>query len=260
MVLERLIGLKTAVQSPFSMFIVGAVVSIACLVISFIVFSDSVGMFTTILITMAMTPFMVRMLWHEEEDTEEEIIHHEENFLTRHSDVLQVYGAFFCGVVLALSITFIVLPEKYVQPIFEDQINEINVIRGNFLNFSIFERILLNNISVLTISFLFSFLFGSGAIFILAWNATVLSTAIGLAAKSFGGVAGFPMAVLMFFPHGSLEILAYLVGAVGGGLVSSAVVRKHSKCFWSICEDSLKLMAIAVVLLVVAAFVESMAL
>jgi uncharacterized membrane protein SpoIIM required for sporulation len=260
MVLERLISLRAAAQSPFSMFVVGAVVAMACLVISFVVFSDQVGMFTTFLVTMAMTPFMVRMIYREEKDTEDEIVEHKENFLTSHADVLQIYAAFFCGVVLAMSIVFIMLPDKYVEPIFKDQVNQIKIIRGGFADLPVFSRILLNNLSVLMISFLFSFLFGSGAIFILTWNASVLSAAIGMAAKTIGGVAGFPVAVMMFFPHGSLEILAYLVGGVGGGLISVAITSRHSKCFWDVCGDSMKLMFAAVVLLVVAAFVESMSL
>jgi len=262
MVLEKLISRKTAIENPWTMFLVGGIVSIACLVISFIVFSDSVGMFTTILITMAMTPFMVKMLYHEELETEEEIMreetrHKESSFLTRHADVLKVYIAFFVGMVVALSLAFILLPEANVQKLFQDQINEMNIIRGGFLSMDIFQRILLNNISVLLIAFLFSFLFGSGAIFILAWNASVLSTAIGLAAKSIGGIGAYPLAVMMFFPHGSLEILAYFVGAIAGGLVSAAVTRKHSKCFWVIIQDSLKLLVVAVVLLIVAGLIES---
>jgi uncharacterized membrane protein SpoIIM required for sporulation len=258
MVLERLISRRAALRNPLAMFVVGGVVSLACLIVSFVVFSDQVGMMTTFLITMAMTPFMVNMLYHEEDETEREIVRRMEgNFLTRHSDVIKVYGALFAGMVLALSITFVLLPDAYVQQIFNDQINEIKIIRGNFMNFDAFERIILNNVGVLMISFLFSFLFGSGAIFILAWNASVLGAAIGLAAKSIGGWSGFPLAVLVFLPHGSLEILAYLVGATGGGLISMALTRRHSKCFWDIVADSLKLLAVAAVLLVAAGALEA---
>ncbi|MFH1623350.1 MAG: stage II sporulation protein M [Candidatus Aenigmatarchaeota archaeon] len=258
MVLERLISRRAALRNPLAMFMVGGIVSVACLVISFIVFSDQVGMFTTVLMTMAMTPFMVNLLYHEEKETENEIMRKMEgNFLMRHSDVLKVYAALFAGMVLALSITFLLLPEQHVQAIFEDQISEIMIIRGGFLSLDAFERIMLNNVGVLLISFLFSFLFGSGAIFILSWNASVLAAAIGLAAKSIGGVAGLPLAVLVFFPHGSLEILAYLVGGIAGGLVSVVLTRRHSKCFWRIIADSLKLLAVAAVLLVAAAALES---
>lgn len=260
MVLERLISRRDALRNPLAMFLVGGIVSLACVVVAFVVFSSSnqVGMFTTILITMAMTPFMVNLLYFEEKETERELTcRMQGNFIQRHSDVLKVYGSLFMGMVLVMSILYIMLPETYVQQIFSDQINEIKVIRGGFTLFENFERIIVNNVGVLMLAFLFSFLFGSGAIFILAWNASVLAAAIGMAAKSIGGIGAYPMAVLVFAPHGSLEILAYLVGAVGGGLVSMAITRRHSKCFWLIVWDSIELLVLAGLLLVVAAALES---
>ncbi|MCX6820926.1 MAG: hypothetical protein NT016_03175, partial [Candidatus Aenigmarchaeota archaeon] len=132
MVLERLISRRDALRNPLAMFLVGGIVSLACVVVAFVVFSSSnqVGMFTTILITMAMTPFMVNLLYFEEKETERELTcRMQGNFIQRHSDVLKVYGSLFMGMVLVMSILYIMLPETYVQQIFSDQINEIKVIR-----------------------------------------------------------------------------------------------------------------------------------
>lgn len=264
MVLERLISLRTAVTNPWAMMIVGGLVSLSCLIVAFLVFNESVGMFTTFLITIAMTPFMVRLLRWEEATTEEELSKQRETievdvgFLSRHKDVIMVYTAFFVGMIIALSLVFVLLPAPVVEQVFKDQITEIQLIRGSFLSMDIFQKIVLNNVGVLLISFLFSFLFGAGAIFILAWNASVLSTAIGLAAKSIGGVYGLPMAVLIFFPHGSLEILAYFIGAIAGGLVSAAVSRTRSRYFWRVMRDSTMLLTVAVVLLFAAGVIEAM--
>ncbi len=256
MVLDKLVDLRTALNNPLTMFIVGGMVSLCCLTIAFIVFPESVGMFTTVLITMAMTPFMVNLIYHETEDTENDIAKGT-SFLERHYDIISVYVALFLGMVLSLSIVFILLPGTLVEDVFSDQISEIERIQGSFLSLAMFEIILINNIGVLLISFLFSFLFGSGAIFILAWNASVLSAAIGLVAKSIGGIYGLPSAVLVFFPHGSLEILAYFFGAIGGGLVSVTVTKRKSKYFWTIIRDSLKLLVVGFILLILAAIVES---
>jgi uncharacterized membrane protein SpoIIM required for sporulation len=107
------------------------------------------------------------------------------------------------------------------------------------------------------VSFLFSFLFGCGAIFILAWNSSVLASAIGLVSKSYGGVMAFPSAVLMFFPHGSFEISAYLIGAIAGGLVSAAFTRRKSIRFWQIIQDSFKLLLISFVFLIIGGIIET---
>lgn len=257
MVLEKLISLRDAIRSPFSVFLMGGITSVSCLFISFLVFSYSVGLFTTFLITIASTPFMLSLIKYEEATTEEEIEKKKEiNFLKRHADILTVYVAFFTGIIFSLTIIYLILPESIVEKLFEDQIREINLIRGGFVFEDTLQRIVMNNISVLILSFLFSFLFGAGAIFILAWNASVLSAAIGLTAKSIGGLKGLPLAVLSFFPHGSLEILAYFIGAIAGGLISAAVTRRKSKFFWVVVRDSFMLLGVSVLLLVVAGVVE----
>ncbi|MEM2974769.1 MAG: stage II sporulation protein M, partial [Candidatus Micrarchaeia archaeon] len=205
MVLERLVSIRTAVREPGWMLLIGGMISVICLFISFLIFETSVGLFTTFLVTFAMTPFMLNLVTREEEIDEDKKQIEKLNILQRHKDILKVYTAFFAGMILSLSIVYLVLPDHIAERLFEDQLKEIESIRGGFLFFDDFQKILMNNIGVLFLSFLFSFLFGAGAVFILAWNASVLAAAIGMAAKSIGGLKGFPLAILMFFPHGSLE-------------------------------------------------------
>ncbi len=258
MVLEKLVSVSEALRHPWWMFIVGGAISVICLFISFLIFPQSVGLFTTFLITIAMTPFMVKLITYEETTTEEEIernIHG--NFLDKHGDILSIYTSFFAGVIIFLSIVFLMLPEATVQKLFEDQIKEINIIRGSVLFGGTLERIVVNNIGVLILSVILSFLFGAGAIFILSWNASILATAIGLTAKSIGGIHSLPLAVLVYFPHGSLEILAYFIGAIAGGMISVSFTKRESKLFWPVTKDSLLLVGIAIVILLAAGLIET---
>jgi uncharacterized membrane protein SpoIIM required for sporulation len=179
--------------------------------------------------------------------------------LIRHKDILKVFAAFFGGVIVALTIVYMMLPTQLAEEMFKDQMNEINIIRGKFAFFDTFESIILNNVGVLLLSFLFSFIFGAGAIFILSWNASILATAIGMAAKSLGGLMALPVAVMIFLPHGSLEIMAYFIGAVAGGLVSAAITRRKSRQFWFVIRDSLLLLGISVGILIVAGLIETAA-
>jgi uncharacterized membrane protein SpoIIM required for sporulation len=192
------------------------------------------------------------------EAKEEELIKRRKNLnlFQRHREILIIYIAFFTGMILALSILFLMLPHPVLAKLFEDQINEINLIRGRVTLPATFLAIVVNNFGVLFLSFLFSFLFGAGAIFILAWNASVLAAAIGMAA---GGLLGLPFAVLAFFPHGSLEILAYFIGGIAGGLVSVAITRRKSESVSFILKDSGKLLFLAVILLDIAAAIEAAA-
>ena len=260
MVLERLVSIRDALKNPWGIFVTGGVVSVTCLFISFVIFPQAVGVYTTFLITIAMTPFMVN-LTRREEEREEHIVarNMKQNLIQRHREILVVYAAFFSGMILSFSIIFLMLPAPVVEHLFQEQVETIKLIRGNATFFGSFETILLNNIGVLFVSFLFSFLFGAGAIFVLTWNATILSTAIGLSAKTAGGYIALPFAILFYFPHGSLEILAYFIGAIAGGIVSAALMRSNKKWSTTVLKDSFIFLGIAVAILVLAAFIESFA-
>jgi len=258
MVLERLVNVRTALKQPFWVFILGGVISSICLAISFFVFQTSIGLLSNFLITFAIMPFMLDFIRYEGSKMDQKTKELEKmNIFQRHRSVLLVYTAFFAGMLLAQSIIYFMVPESWSQKLFEDQINQIKIIRGSVAFGGTFESIVLNNLGVLFLSFIFSFLFGAGAIFILSWNASVLSAAIGMTAKSIGGFKAIPLAVLGFFPHGSLEILAYFVGGIAGGLVSLAFTKRNTQKFNFIIIDSLQLMAGSVVLLLVAGLIET---
>jgi uncharacterized membrane protein SpoIIM required for sporulation len=257
MVLERLVSIRDALKRPWWMFLIGGVISVTCLFISYFVFQSSVGMFSSLLVTISMTPFMLNLAMYQEAKEEQEHDFTEMNLLQRHKDIIKIYTVFFAGMILSLSILFMILPSSISQKLFQDQVNEINAIRGNFISYETFGKILTNNLGVLFLSFIFSFVFGAGAVFILSWNATVLATAIGMSAKGIGGIKALPMATLMFFPHGSLEILAYFIGGIAGGLVSALITRRHSRNFWFIIKDSSLLMLASVALLITAGLIEA---
>jgi len=255
MVLDRVLGVKEVLKDPIKAFGLGVIISSISLFVAYSIFPQSTGLFTVVIITLASLPLMNRVMRYEAYEDEKMMETH--TFFQRYGDIILSYVSFFSGMIIAMSLSFVVLPEGLVEQVFSDQIREINLIRGQFDFGNKFIEIFANNSSVLTLSFLFSFLFGSGAIFILGWNASVLSSAIGMIAKSSGGVIALPSAVLMFIPHGSFEIGAYFIGAIAGGLVSAVVTRRKSVKFWPIIQDSLKLLAIAFVLLIIGALIET---
>ncbi|MEK6909970.1 MAG: stage II sporulation protein M [Candidatus Aenigmatarchaeota archaeon] len=259
MVLEKLVTIREAVKHPIWMFVIGALVSVISLFISFLVFPTSVGLFTAILVTFIMTPFMVNLLTYETFMTELEIKKRTmQNFFQRHWDMLMVYTAFFSGMIVALSLTFIFLPGETVEKLFKDQISEINLIRGSFLTSSTFLKITINNMGVLLLSVLFAFIFGSGAIFILSWNASVLAAAMGLTAKSIGGVSGIPVALVTYLPHGVFEIGAYFLAGIAGGILSALVMKRKTELFGVMVKDSIKVIVLAIILLIVGSVIETM--
>jgi len=129
------------------------------------------------------------------------------------------------------------------------------------------QPILMNNLRVTGLCVLFSFLFGAGAIFILTWNASVIGVAISNVIKKVllslsPGLGSWLHAVNIGFStyvfHGTLELLAYFVAALGGGIISVGVIRHdvNSKAFKNALLDSIDLIVLSLVILVIAAFVE----
>ncbi|MBX0313084.1 MAG: stage II sporulation protein M [Sulfurihydrogenibium sp.] len=176
-------------------------------------------------------------------------------FLSFYREVIMSFVAIFAGMTLVFSLLYLLLPSEVAEKSFQTQINEIKAIRGYFWFGGTFQTILINNIGVLFLSFIFSLIYGSGAIFILAWNASILATAASMLAKSLGGAYKLPIALLSYMPHGSLEIVAYFLAAIAGGIASYHLTRsKEIKVF---LEDCLFLLALGMVFLLLGAIVET---
>lgn len=114
-----------------------------------------------------------------------------------------------------------------------------------------------NNALVLGLAVLFSFLYGAGAIFLLSWNASVIGLFIGKEIVETHLLAGVLRAI-GYLPHGFLEIGAYFIGAVAGGIISVAISKRKYRTheFETIAKDALVLLIIAYAVLLLAALVE----
>ncbi|MEM5799456.1 MAG: stage II sporulation protein M [Candidatus Aenigmatarchaeota archaeon] len=253
MVLEWFLRAKTDRKHPLSIFLFTFFVSLISMFISYFVFKENLGIFNIVITSLVLVTFINSMIFLEEKETEHEM---QKSFWEKHGDIISAFGAMFIGMTLAMSLAYIILPEEIVQKMFNEQIREINIIQGRFTFSNKFLEIVSNNFSVLTLSFLLSFLIGTGAILILSWNASVLAAAIGMVAKSLGGLNGLPIAILTFLPHGVFEITAYFIGAIGGGLISAAMIRKNSKLNF-IIKDVFMLFFTAITLLIIGGIIET---
>lgn len=258
MVLERLLTIREAVKKPWWVFVISGFITLVSLSVSSLFFPRYIGLFNVFFITLAMFPFMVRLSFYENE-MEEKVITYRKNFgfLYVHKAAILIYTSFFLGVTFTLALAYLFLPSEVVESIFKEQIEEINLIRGSVSFGGTLVTILVNNLGVLLLVFIFSLLYGAGAIFILSWNASVLAAAIGMSAKQLGGVRALPIAILIYLPHGVWEITGYFLAAIAGGIVSAEISRKKSKWLSFVFEDALYLLLIAVFLLFVGACIES---
>jgi uncharacterized membrane protein SpoIIM required for sporulation len=224
-------------------------------------------------------PFMYYLIKLEEgKDVE---ISASGKLMKEHSKAVFAFMWLFFGIVVAFSFWYLVLP-SYSPQNFNAQIevfcsinspNNYNhcltehgiaasVLTGNVASSKLVMNIFANNVYVLIFIIIFSLAFGAGAIFVLAWNASVIAAAVGIFFKNnflgiFSGLR-FPLSLFRYMIHGLPEIAAYFIGALAGGIISVAVIRRdlRGERMWKILQDALLLIILAVVILFVAALME----
>ena len=275
MVLESLFNPFTLKKKPWEMFFGGFIYSIVGLVLSYLVFREVAGILTVFLIVIATLPMLYVTIKREEElDLK---YNREWKLLKEHTKVLIFLMFLFFGIVTALVLSYVFLPSGVVNAVFGLQekaiINVNRILHGNitggFAQFNLFVNIFVNNLKVLFFCVVFSFLYGTGAIFILTWNASVIATAIGNLIKTelaktaslvglpsmsaYFGVAAFSF--FRYMVHGILEISAYFVAGLAGGIISIALI-KHNLKEERVLLDAFDLILVSFGILLSAAVVE----
>lgn len=275
--LELIINPKKSDGHPWELFFVGLLwATVAILLVSFIFAKDTVlsqygGILVVTFTVIASLPYMYFVIKNEENKDVQ--ITKTGKLLKEHSKAIFALMWLFAGFVIAFSFWYLMLPQ-FVAVNFNAQlqvfcainspsnyqecINQYGVsfITGDATKPGIVMSIFANNISVLIFTILFSLIFGAGAIFILAWNASVIAAAIGIFAK--GNILRLPLGILRYIVHGLPEISSYFIGALAGGIISVAIIRKDLKGerMWRILQDALVLVIIAVVILLISAILE----
>jgi uncharacterized membrane protein SpoIIM required for sporulation len=277
--LEMLINPQKAERSPWQMFFIGAFyASVSLILVKWIFSGDPVlSKYTGILVVTFCVMFTIPFIYFSFKNEEEKDL--ELNGFMRlmkeHGKALLYMMFLFLGFVVAFSFWYIVFadgnqnfraqietfcminkPANFDECVSEYGVKHVSKTTGFSTAKERIVNIFANNIYVLIFTLVFSLIFGAGAIFILAWNASVISAAIGIFAKS--NLANLPLGLARYMIHGVPEIASYFAGAIAGGIVSIAIIKHdvHSEKFWVILQDSLNLVIFSVVLLFFAALIE----
>lgn len=216
---------------------------------------DMTGLFTVLFAVIPSVSF-ITMLLKKEERMEEEYIkeHYEKAFWYRHEKDITILLFYFAGLTLAFAVWSFIMPGDFFQ-VQVQKINEIHGVTGaaSFKYYS-FTQILNNNLQVMFFSFLFSLVFGAGAVFIIAWNASILGVYVGQLAESLWHI---PIVSLAFVPHGLPEIGGYLCAGLAGGILSAMLIRRNTKHVKEVVIfDCIKLMVLGAFLIFIAAGIE----
>lgn len=278
--IESIINPKKTDVGSWRMLIIGMVyASFSVLLVKFLFQKDFVlyeyaGMIVVTFSVLFSLPFMYYLIKNEEDEDEKV-----EGFFSVwriHKDAIFAFMWLFLGFVVAFSFWYITLQDDHI---FNAQIQtycminspgniddcvsrysfntiDSDSITGNSIKSARLLAIISNNVGVMFFTLLFSLVFGAGAIFILAWNASVIGAAISIFTKY--QVEGIPLGVARYMIHGIPEIAAYFATALAGGIFGVGLLRhgiKH-KMFWKIVENSVMLLLIALLLLLFAAIIE----
>jgi uncharacterized membrane protein SpoIIM required for sporulation len=247
MVLESLLWPLKAEKKPWEMFFIALLYSSVAVFLSLWIFEKQASFVMVFFIVLASIPIVYTTFKFEE--SKDLKLETESKIIREHNRAIFVLAFWFLGLVVAGVVWYVFLPSQTVTYLYNQQISTISDINnrvsasatGLAIGSDALFKILFNNLKVLIFCILFSFVYGMGAIFILAWNATVISAAIGnfiksgmsavLQADGVGQVTGYFTLVMSGFLkysiHGIPEIMAYLYGGFAGGIISLAIARNH---------------------------------
>ena len=271
MVLERLVSPEQIEGHPWELFFVGALYSNIALIAAYVLVNQFSSL-TTIAFTVMLTlPFVYYSL--NAEEGKYSTLRNEKDLLETHMKFFMKFMYLFFGFTTTFLAWYSFAPSKVIDVLFFAQVSTVkavnSVISGKFIASEALFNIVSHNMQVLVVCILLSFFFGSGAIYILTWNASVLGVGMGTKLREAFAVAtrelgfsgyfsGAHLNFLAYLLHGIPEVLAYVVGGVLGGTMSFAYIKRelHGKMAGKIYEDAFVLLLIAVGLVFVAGVIE----
>jgi len=275
---EAIINPKSAEKRPWKMFFIGLIyASLSLLLVKWFFARDTIlsqysGMIVVTFCVMFSLPFMYYVIKREE--IEDESVEGFFSVWKTHSDAIYAFMWLFFGFIVAFSFFNILLqdpnlfnaqvetycvinsPGNLEDCVLKSSFND-GIITSDFSTKEIrFLSILENNVYVMIFTLIFSLIFGAGAIFVLAWNASVISAAIGIFTQY--KLKGIPIGLTRYMIHGFPEIAAYFITALAGGIFGVGIIRNgvRNEKFLRVVENTIVLLFIAIVVLIIAAALE----
>jgi len=275
--LEMLLNPRKAERRPWELFFVGLFyASLSVLLVSWIFSQDIVlAKYSGILIVTFAVMFSMPFVYYtiKLEESKDTKMEGSIRLIREHAKALWCFLWLFMGFILAFSFWYIILDSpdnSRAQVETFCAINRPNSYEGCISQYGITSKnpqafatsgeklfmIFANNIYVLIFTIIFSLIFGAGGIFVLAWNASVISAAVVIFSNS--NISNLPLGIMRYMIHGIPEIGAYFIGTLAGGIISLSIIKHEMKSekFWTILQDAILLIIIAIVILFIAALIE----
>jgi uncharacterized membrane protein SpoIIM required for sporulation len=248
------------------MLLLSMISTTVCIAAAWSIFPQFAGIIAPLLITVAMSPVIYRIFLYEEELEREEAEHRiQKGFWDRHGETILLFTLFFIGNFIIVFLAAIGMPKDFVNAAFSQQLADIAAIGATVsgavtaaaISSGVLKMIIFNNLRVMLIAFGLSFLIGTGALFILSWNASILAIYLGNFVRA-GLYHDFLLQTAGILPHAPVEILAYFLAGIAGGILSAGAIREKMRSpeFKLIFRDSLLLLGLSIVAVLAGAMLE----
>lgn len=215
------------------------------------------------------------------------LFNYSESFFVRHKTLFLEITYFFLGIFTAFVFLFFLLGPTTKEVVFSTQLHEIEGVANlrqsitgqisetklaNENNFTkVFKIVLVNNLNVVLRAAVLSFFYGAGALFLIAWNASILATVIssdifanaGLILSSplgiFNAILQSFINLLGYIPHGFPEMLAYFVISFAGAMFARDLMKGlfTTEFRWKVIVDLLFMISLSLFLLIIGALIEA---
>lgn len=259
--LDLLFNPQKAERHPIEIFFIGTFYASLSIVLSLWIFKESTSLAVIFLTTLSCLYVVQGAIKMEEK--KEKNWNSEAWLLKEHKSVAILILALFLGFTFAFALWSFFLPAEITSTVFSLQgysVDQIRLLTGKAVDTSAtFTNIFNNNIKIILVSLIFALFYGAGAIYIIAWNASVMGFVIGSVARETFGLIALPVAFAKYFLHGIPEMLAYILASIAGGILYFAFIKgdlTNKDKIKRILLDIASLILIAVLLLLFSAILE----
>lgn len=265
MVLEHLFPEKWLEKKSRYAFFLGSGYSILAIIMAKLLFPSDPALVAVAFTSLLLLPELYKMFSIEERIEKKEKKFSFKELFKDNKDFVKVYLFLVLGIFLVYAVATIILPSFQVNNLFREQLEMRGASGGAIFQTSLFWSILTNNLWVLIVVFIVSLLTGDGAIFLITWNASMWGTIFGVTARNaalFANTNPFWylfLILIIVFPHAFLEVLAYILGAISGGVISKDVLLEkfESKRFNEVFIYNFMLFLVGVILLFFGVLIET---
>lgn len=245
----------------------GVCYSIIALGISVIIFPSDPSLISLAIITLLLYPTLQKVLAEHEKIEASRYHTGLFSFFKEHKRVLIMY------LLITISIFFVFFTFSMLNPsstsvLFTQQQQALSPYIGQAMQAPMYSPIyyifnyVQHNMQVLVLMFIAAFILGEGGILLLSWNASSWGVFFGVVyAQTFDSFSQLITGLLIVLPHIILEISAYIIIVIAASILSKAFFSVHIPKTKrnNVVNDTAKACVLAVMVLVIAAVVETYA-